>query len=48
MGRRIFDNIRKAMAYIFAVHVPIVGLSLIPVLLQWPLVLFPVHMFFWS
>jgi Ca2+-transporting ATPase len=46
MGRRIFDNLRKAMSYIFAVHVPIVALSLLPVLLQWPLVLFPVHIVF--
>ena len=46
LGRRIFDNLRKAMAYILAVHVPIVGLSLLPVLLKWPLVLFPVHIVF--
>jgi len=46
MGRRIFDNLKKAMSYIFAVHIPIVGLSLLPVLLQWPLVLFPVHIVF--
>jgi P-type Ca2+ transporter type 2C len=46
MGRRIFDNIRKAIAYIFAIHVPIAGMSLIPVLLQWPLVLLPVHVVF--
>jgi P-type Ca2+ transporter type 2C len=46
LGRRIFDNLRKAMAYIFAVHVPIVGLSLLPVLLKWPLVLYPVHIVF--
>ncbi len=46
MGRRIFDNLRKAMSYIFAVHVPIVALSLLPVLLKWPLVLFPVHIVF--
>jgi Ca2+-transporting ATPase len=46
MGRRIFDNIRKAMAYIFAVHVPIIGLSLFPVLLGWPLILLPVHIVF--
>jgi Ca2+-transporting ATPase len=43
LGRRIFDNLRKAMAYIFAVHVPIAGLSLIPVLLGWPLILLPIH-----
>jgi P-type Ca2+ transporter type 2C len=46
LGRRIFDNLRKAMAYIFAVHVPIIGLSLLPVLFKWPLVLFPVHIVF--
>jgi Ca2+-transporting ATPase len=45
-GRRIFDNIKKAMAYILAIHVPIAGMSLIPVLLQWPLVLLPVHVVF--
>jgi Ca2+-transporting ATPase len=46
MGRRIFDNLKKAIAYTFAVHVPIVGLSLIPVLLRWPLILAPVHIAF--
>ena len=46
MGRRIFDNIKKAMAYIFAIHVPIAGMSLIPVLFKWPLVLLPVHIVF--
>ncbi|MHB1325719.1 MAG: cation-translocating P-type ATPase [Thermoleophilia bacterium] len=46
LGRRIYDNIRKAMAYIFAVHVPIIGLSLIPVLMKWPLLLFPVQIVF--
>jgi Ca2+-transporting ATPase len=46
MGRRIFDNLKKAMAYILAIHVPIAGLSLIPVLFKWPLVLFPVHIVF--
>lgn len=43
LGRRIFDNLRKAMSYILAVHVPIAGLSLIPVLLHWPLILAPAH-----
>jgi P-type Ca2+ transporter type 2C len=46
MGRRIYDNIRKAMAYIIAVHVPIAGLSLVPVLLGWPLILLPVQIVF--
>ncbi|MBE3096712.1 MAG: cation-translocating P-type ATPase [Planctomycetes bacterium] len=47
LGRRIFDNIKKAIAYIFAVHVPIAGLSFIPVLFSdWPLILLPVHIVF--
>ncbi len=46
LGRRILDNIRKAIAYIFAIHVPIAGMSLIPVLFNWPLVLMPVHILF--
>lgn len=45
-GRRIFDNLRKAVAYIVAVHVPVAGLSLIPALLGWPLVLQPLHIVF--
>lgn len=45
-GRRIFDNLKKAMLYIFAVHVPIAGLSLVPVLLGWPLALLPIHIVF--
>lgn len=47
MGRRIFDNLQKALGYIFAIHVPIAGLSLIPVLFaDWPLILWPVHVVF--
>jgi Ca2+-transporting ATPase len=46
LGRRIFDNLRKAMAYIFAIHIPIIGMSLIPVLFKWPLALLPVHIVF--
>ena len=46
MGRRIFDNLKKAMAYIFAIHVPIAGMSLVPVFFKWPLVLLPVHIVF--
>jgi len=46
IGRRIFDNIKKAIAYIVAIHVPIAGMSLIPVLLKLPLVLLPVHILF--
>jgi Ca2+-transporting ATPase len=46
LGRRIFDNLRNAMAYIFAIHVPIAGLSLIPVAAHWSLILMPIHIVF--
>jgi P-type Ca2+ transporter type 2C len=46
LGRRIYDNLRKAMAYIFSVHVPIAGMSLFPILFQLPIVLFPAHIAF--
>ena len=46
LGRRIFDNLKKAMAYILAVHAPIAGMSLIPVFFKWPLVLLPIHIAF--
>ena len=42
-GRRIFGNLRKSMSYIMAVHVPIAGMALLPLLLGWPIVLFPMH-----
>jgi P-type Ca2+ transporter type 2C len=45
-GRRIFDNLSKAIAFIVAVHVPIVGLTIIPMVLGWPAVLMPVHILF--
>jgi Ca2+-transporting ATPase len=46
LGRRIFDNLRKSMGYILAVHVPIAGMALLPVLLGWPTVLYPLHIAF--
>ncbi len=46
LGRRIFDNLRRAMAYIIAIHVPIAGISLLPIIFGWPLVLLPVHVVF--
>ena len=51
-GRRIFDNLQKAMAYVIAVHIPIAGMSLLPVILEgltreaWPAVLMPIHIVF--
>ena len=46
LGRRIHDNLRRAMGYILAVHVPTAGLALLPLILGWPMVLFPVHIVF--
>jgi len=47
LGRRIFDNIKKAVSYVFAVHVPILGLSVIPVIMgDWPVILMAVHVVF--
>lgn len=47
VGRRIYDNIQKAMAYIFSVHLPIAGLTMIPVFFpHFPIILFPLHIAF--
>jgi P-type Ca2+ transporter type 2C len=46
LGRRIYDNLRKAMGFIFAVHIPIAGLALMPLLFGLPIVLGPVHIAF--
>jgi len=42
-GRRIYDNITKATGFVFAVHMPIIALALVPTLLHWPVLLMPVH-----
>ncbi len=47
LGRRIYDNIKKAIVFIVAVHVPIAGLSMLPVFFSsWPLLILPVHIAF--
>jgi Ca2+-transporting ATPase len=46
LGRRIYENIRHAMSYLISVHMPIAGMSILPVLLGGPIVLFPVHVVF--
>ncbi|HEY3433781.1 MAG TPA: cation-translocating P-type ATPase [Rhodocyclaceae bacterium] len=45
-GRRIFANLRQAMVYTLGVHIPIVGLSILPLLLGLPPLLAPVHIAF--
>jgi Ca2+-transporting ATPase len=46
LGRRIFDNLKKAISYIFSVHIPIAGIALFPILFGLPLVLLPAHIAF--
>ncbi len=46
LGRRIYDNLRKAMGFIFAVHVPIAGLALLPLLFGLPILFWPTHIAF--
>ncbi|MBL7932688.1 MAG: cation-translocating P-type ATPase [Bacteroidia bacterium] len=47
LGRRIFDNLQKAMSYIIAIHLPIIGLTLIPSFVSSiPLFLLPLHIVF--
>ncbi|MGL4373109.1 MAG: cation-translocating P-type ATPase, partial [Turicibacter sp.] len=42
-GRRIYDNIRKAVGYVFVIHIPIALLALIAPILNLPLILLPIH-----
>ncbi|HET6565814.1 MAG TPA: cation-translocating P-type ATPase, partial [Xanthomonadales bacterium] len=42
LGRRIYDNLRKAIEFIIAVHIPIAGLALLPLLMGLPLILTPI------
>jgi P-type Ca2+ transporter type 2C len=46
LGRGIYDNIRKAMAFIFAVHVPLAGFALLPLVLGLPILFGPIHIAF--
>lgn len=46
LGRRIFANLRQAMVYTLTVHIPIIGLSILPLLFGLPLILAPVHIAF--
>jgi Ca2+-transporting ATPase len=46
IGRRIYENLQHAMTYLLAVHIPITGISVIPVFFKLPLVLLPIHVAF--
>jgi Ca2+-transporting ATPase len=46
MGRKIYHQIRTAMAYIFSLHIPLGALTLLPIFLKWPILLEPIHLVF--
>ncbi len=46
LGRRIYDNLQKAMGFIVAVHVPIAGLAMMPLIFGLPIIFGPVHIAF--
>lgn len=46
LGRRIYTNLKQAMGYILSIHVPIAGISVIPLFFDFPVVLFPAHVAF--
>lgn len=46
MGRRVFDNLRKAMSYVLSVHIPIAGMAIFPLLLNRHIILLPIHIAF--
>jgi len=46
LGRRVFDNLRKSMGFIIAIHIPIAGLALMPLIFGLPILLWPIHIAF--
>ncbi len=46
LGRRIYDNLRKAMTFVAAIHIPVAGLAFMPLLFGLPLILLPAHIAF--
>ncbi|PTS83221.1 MULTISPECIES: cation-translocating P-type ATPase [unclassified Caulobacter] len=46
LGRRIFLNLRKALVYVTAIHVPIAGVALLPIIMGLPPLLYPMHVVF--
>ncbi|MDY7537391.1 cation-translocating P-type ATPase [Undibacterium sp. RTI2.1] len=48
LGRRIFDNVRKAVVFVIAAHIPIAGMSILSVMMGWPLIWLPVHIVFFE
>jgi len=48
LGRRIFANLRKALTYVMAIHVPIAGVALLPIIFGMPPLLYPMHVVMWE
>lgn len=46
LGRRIYNNLKRSMGYLLAIHIPIAGMSLLPLFFGLPIVLFPAHIAF--
>lgn len=46
LGRRIYTNLKRAMGYIVAIHIPIAGVSFLTVLFNLPAMLLPAHIAF--
>ena len=48
LGRRIYENLKKAIQYIISIHIPIILVVLLPLVLGWEytLIFTPVHVIF--
>lgn len=48
LGRKIYDNLKKAIRYIISIHIPIILIVTVPLLLHWSFtdIFFPVHVIF--
>ena len=46
IGRKTYNNLQEAFAYLLGIHIPITILSIVPVLFKLPLILLPVHIAF--
>ena len=48
MGRKIYDNLKKAIRYIISIHIPIIGIVAVPLLFSWSFSSFfsPIHVIF--
>ncbi|HJV89597.1 MAG TPA: cation-translocating P-type ATPase [Holophagaceae bacterium] len=43
MGRRVYDNLARSVHFLYSVHLPLVTLTLVPLLLRWHPILLPPH-----